>query len=147
MYLPFSKLVACGCLVYTVSDKNFSESEYISERAQAIYTEPEVIVSYFHMSILYTTHSKNINSQTSLKLPVFFSSLRNMFCFDTEDICFLKTYFFHIMGKKFSNVELFPTLDSDSNWLIYFSFFPDSIVNIPRKISWMGDFLVFPSIF
>ena len=107
MYLPFSKLVACGCLVYTVSDKNFSESEYISERAQAIYTEPEVIVSYFHMSILYTTHSKNINSQTSLKLPVFFSSLRNMFCFDTEDICFLKTYIFFTLWEKNSQTSNF----------------------------------------
>ena len=57
-------------------------------------------------------------------------SLRNMFCFDAEHICFM-------------NELIFPTLDSDSTWLIYFSFFPDSIVNIPRKISWMGDFLVF----
>ena len=57
-------------------------------------------------------------------------SLRNMFCFDTEHICFM-------------NELIFPTLDSDSTWLIYFLFFPDSIVNIPRKISSMGDFLVF----
>ena len=69
-----------------------------------------------------------------------------MFCFNTEHICFIKNeiFSFELWKKKLSKVEIFPR-----PWLVLelkymFHILPNSLSHTPRKMSWMGDFLVSP---